>query len=198
MASRSSGRPGNGAYPWAVGRFAASASASTTCWGGPVSGFPRPRSTIGSPSRAAAAVTRARSAPKYCSGSRSSRFGLGLIGRCLGPRTPRRSPCGLRASRASRDQRSVTVDLDQTLVADPEVVRNLVQHDPPHLPAQRLRVLTKMALERAAIDRDLVREHAAVEAPAPRQRDALVEPEQRLAARRLFLDDDLDVRHLLA
>ena len=37
--------------------------------GGPTSGFPRPRSTSGSPS-AAAAATRANKAVKYCSGSR--------------------------------------------------------------------------------------------------------------------------------
>src|SRR6266566_1303729 len=91
---------------------------------------------------------------------------------------------------------SVAIDLDQALVADPEVVGDLVQHDAPHLPAKHLLVLSVEALQRAAVDRDLVRERAGVEAAAPRQRDALVEAEQRLAARRFGLDDDLDVRHL--
>src|SRR4051794_34543110 len=41
-----------------------------------MSGLPRPRSTSGSPSRAAAAATRASSAVKYCSGRRSSLRGV--------------------------------------------------------------------------------------------------------------------------
>src|SRR6478672_3438796 len=54
-----------------------------------MSGLPRPRSTSGSPSRAAAAATRARSAVKYCSGRRSRRPGRArtrgrLRGRALG------------------------------------------------------------------------------------------------------------------
>src|SRR5436190_3194454 len=46
-----------------------------TCGGGGTSGLPRPRSTSGSPPRAAASWTRASSRMKYCSGSRSSRRG---------------------------------------------------------------------------------------------------------------------------
>src|SRR5205823_2121178 len=54
-----------------------------------MSGLPRPRSTSGSPSRAAAAATRARSEVKYCSGRRSRRSGRArtrarLCGRVLG------------------------------------------------------------------------------------------------------------------
>ena len=47
---------------------------------GGVSGFPRPRSTTGSPASRAAAATRASSAAKYCSGRRSSRSGRGRTG----------------------------------------------------------------------------------------------------------------------
>src|SRR5207248_933608 len=54
--------------------------ASTTCAGGPTSGLPRPRSTSGSPSRAAASATRASSPVKYWSGSLSSRLGRGARG----------------------------------------------------------------------------------------------------------------------
>src|SRR5581483_6506553 len=68
-------------------RRAARSSAAATWGGGPTSGLPRPRSTSGSPSRAADAATRASSDMKYCSGSRSSRFGgarRSLRGRPLG------------------------------------------------------------------------------------------------------------------
>ena len=81
IASRNAGNPRNGGYPWALGSFAAAASASITCWGGPTSGFPRPRSTSGSPSSAACSETFARSAVKYCCGSRSSRWGGGRMAR---------------------------------------------------------------------------------------------------------------------
>ena len=94
--------------------------------------------------------------------------------------------------------RSVAVDLDQPLVADAEVVGDLVQHDVPDLPGQQLGIVPVEALERAAVDRDLVRERArVVDAPA-RERDALVEAEQRLPRRRLVFDGDLDVGDLRA
>src|SRR5207253_2072336 len=48
----------------------------------------------------------------------------------------------------------VPVDLDQPLVADPEMVCDLVQHDSPHLAAERLRVGPVEALERPAVDGD--------------------------------------------
>src|SRR6266508_4169501 len=78
------------------------------------------------------------------------------------------------------------------------MVRDLVHDDAPDLAAEPVRVAAVESLERAAVDADLVGEDAAVPAPAPRERDALVEAEQRLARRRLLLDDDLDVRHRLA
>jgi hypothetical protein len=78
------------------------------------------------------------------------------------------------------------------------VVRDLVQHDVSDVAAQQLGIVSVEALERAAVDRDLVGQRAGVVDPAPRQRDALVEPEQRLPRRRLVLDDDLDVGDLFA
>src|SRR3954451_13536154 len=97
----------------------------------------------------------------------------------------------LPALRTRRLYRSVAVDFHQPLVADPEVVRDLVQHDPPHLAPQDLRVTAGEPLERTAVDRDLVGERAGVVGAAPRQRHALVEPEQRPSGRRLVLDYQL-------
>jgi hypothetical protein len=68
-----------------------------------------------------------------------------------------------------------------------------VKHDAPDLPAQTLAVGALEALERPAVDRDLVRQDAGVPASALRQWDALVETEQRLAGRWLCLDDDRDI-----
>src|SRR5713226_2963490 len=93
---------------------------------------------------------------------------------------------------------SVAVDLDQTLVADAEVVRDLVQHDMPDLPAEQLSVVSVETFERAAVDRDLVRERAAVVAAPAGKRHTLVEAEQRLPRRRLVFDHDLDVRDPVA
>src|SRR5204863_3611538 len=47
-------------------------------------GLPRPRSTSGSPARAAAAATRASKAVKYCSGRRRILSGASRTGRCYG------------------------------------------------------------------------------------------------------------------
>src|SRR5947209_8726172 len=47
---------------------------------------------------------------------------------------------------------SVTVEFDQALVADPEVVGDFMQENPSHLPAQALRVLPVETHEGAAID----------------------------------------------
>src|SRR5262249_43522969 len=85
---------------------------------------------------------------------------------------------------------------DRGPAADAEVVGLLGRAGPPHLLAQRLVIGAVETLERAAVDRDLVRQRAGVEAASPCQRDALVEPQQRLTVRRLLLDDDLHVRHL--
>jgi len=96
------------------------------------------------------------------------------------------------------DRRSVAVDLDQSFVADPEVVRELVQDDPAYLAPQPFGIEAAETQERPAVDRDLVRQHRAVLAAAPRERDALIEAEQRPARGRLVLDDDLDVGDLPA
>ena len=52
---------------------------------------------------------------------------------------------------------SVAVELDEALVADPEVVGDLVQDDAFHLALEPRRVAAVEPLERAAEDRDLVR-----------------------------------------
>ena len=51
----------------------------------------------------------------------------------------------------------VATHLFEALVTDPEMVGNLVDHHVPDLAAQRLRIGAVEALERAAVDRDLVR-----------------------------------------
>jgi hypothetical protein len=51
----------------------------------------------------------------------------------------------------------VATHLFEALVADPEMVGNLVEYDVPDLAAKRLRIGTVEALERASVDRDLVR-----------------------------------------
>src|SRR5438132_12573967 len=99
---------------------------------------------------------------------------------------------------ASRLDFSVTVDLDQALVADPEMMGDLVQDDAPDLPLEPTAVVPVEALERAAVDRNLVRQRARVAAAAPRQRNPLVEAEERLPRRRLVRDDDGHVRHAAA
>src|SRR6266540_6646049 len=87
----------------------------------------------------------------------------------------------------------VASHLFEALVADPEVVSNLVEHDSPDLAAQTLAIGAVEALERSAVDRDLVRQDAGVPASPSCPRNALIEPEQRLAGRRLSFDDDRDV-----
>src|SRR2546430_2360808 len=88
---------------------------------------------------------------------------------------------------------SVAPHLLETLVADAKVVSDLVKHDSPDLAAQTLPIGAVETLQRAAVDRDLVRQDAGIPASASRQRDALIEPEQRLARRRFSLDDDRDI-----
>src|SRR5437867_13257648 len=94
-----------------------------------------------------------------------------------------------------RQTHLVAIELDEALVADAEVVRDLVQHHAPDLTAQALAVVAVVPLERAAVDRDLVRRDSRVAARPAGEGNALVEAEQRLPVRRLVLDDDLDVRH---
>ena len=83
---------------------------------------------------------------------------------------------------------SVTVDFDQALVADPEVVGDLVQDDPAHLPAKPFRVVCVEPHEWAVEDRDLVRQHPAVIAAASGEGYALIEAEQSLTGRWFVLD----------
>src|SRR5438876_8666580 len=59
----------------------------------------------------------------------------------------------LKALRTTRSRGLVAVDLDQTVVADSEVVRDLVQHHSLHLPAKDVLVSSVEALQRAAVDR---------------------------------------------
>src|SRR6185312_2968259 len=80
---------------------------------------------------------------------------------------------------------SVAVDVDQALIADPEVVRHLVEDDPPDLFLQSPSVVSVEASEWAAVDAERVRQPTAVVATPSRQRPALIEPEQRLPAGRL-------------
>src|SRR3954447_2528886 len=98
---------------------------------------------------------------------------------------------------------SVAVDLDQPLVADPEVMCDLVPHDVAHLGGEHFRIRAVMPNERAAIDGHLVGKRCVVERRAvtgasPRQRYALVEPEVARTRRRLVFNRDLDVRDLLS
>src|SRR3954453_11699035 len=68
----------------------------------------------------------------------------------LRPTLPRSS-----GRKAHRDL--VAAHLLETLVADAKMVGDLVKHDVSDLAAQSLRIGTVEALERAAVDRDLVR-----------------------------------------
>ena len=88
----------------------------------------------------------------------------------------------------------VAVDLDEPLVADAEVVCDLVQNNVPDLPTEQFGVMSEEAFERTTVDRDLVRERPAVVAAPLRERHAPVEPEQSLSWRRLVFNQDLDVR----
>jgi hypothetical protein len=76
---------------------------------------------------------------------------------------------------------SVAVDLEQALVADPEVMGDLVEDNPSYLAAKALRVVSVETQQRSAVDGDLVRQHPAVMAAAPRQRHTLIETEQSVA-----------------
>src|SRR6266508_6152343 len=76
------------------------------------------------------------------------------------------SRCVRRAGPQRPGASSITIDFDQALVTDAEVVGYFMEDNPPHLPAKALRVLPVETHERAAIDRDLVRQHFAVVAVA--------------------------------
>src|SRR5205085_6577315 len=118
--------------------------------------------------------------------------------RCSRRRTRRPTRGRSWARTRSRSTASVPIHRPEPLVADPEVVGDLVQDDASDLLDEALRIGAIVALQRAAVDGDLVREHGSVRAAAPRQRDALVETEKRLAGRRLVLDDDRHAPHVIA
>src|ERR1700704_812884 len=92
----------------------------------------------------------------------------------------------------------VAADLDQPLVADAEVMCDLVQHDVPDLAPQHLRVPSIKPFQRTAVDRDLVRHRTGVAAPPPRERHALIQAKKRLTIWRLGLQHDLDVGDTVA
>jgi hypothetical protein len=103
---------------------------------------------------------------------------------------------GVPATRPSAPtRRLVPIDFDQAIVADAEMVRDLVQDDSPDLTAQATGIGTVETLEWAPVDRDLVGCHPGVGGTALGQRQTLVEPEQRHAGRRLLLERDRHVRH---
>jgi hypothetical protein len=60
----------------------------------------------------------------------------------------------------------------EALVADAEVVRDLVEHHMPNLTAQTLRIAAVEAFERSAVDRELVRQDSRVVTSPSRQRNA--------------------------
>src|ERR1700730_8596214 len=87
------------------------------------------------------------------------------------------------------------MELDQPRVTDPEVMRDLVEHDVSNLAAQTIGVAGSESRDRPAEDADLVGKHSAVRAAPSRQRYTAVQAEQRPPAGRLVLDDDLNVAH---
>jgi hypothetical protein len=91
------------------------------------------------------------------------------------------------------DRASVAVDLDQALVADPEVVGDLVQHYVADLSPEKVRIGAGEPFDRPAVDADLVRKGSGIAVSSSGQRDAVVPTEQRLSWWRFVLDDDLDV-----
>ena len=70
-------------------------------------------------------------------------------------------PAATAASGFCRAFTSVAVELDQPLVADPEVVRDLVEDDAADLAAEALRIVAVEPFERPAVDRDPVGRHDA-------------------------------------
>jgi hypothetical protein len=64
---------------------------------------------------------------------------------------------GKRITRYGGQLHLVAIDLHQPRVADPEVVRDLVEDDAPHRGPQTLGIAARDPLERQAVDGDLVR-----------------------------------------
>jgi uncharacterized membrane protein len=73
------------------------------------------------------------------------------------------------------------------------MVSDFVEDDAPDLTAQTCPVGAVKSFERSAVDRDLVRQDAAVSASPSRERNALIEPEQRLSCWWLHFDDNRDI-----
>src|ERR1700761_1802920 len=74
---------------------------------------------------------------------------------------------------ATRDRahcQSVAMELDQSRVTDPEVMRDLVEHDVSNLAAYTIGVAGSESRDRPAEDADLVGKHSAVRAAPSRQR----------------------------
>src|ERR1700726_3353535 len=90
---------------------------------------------------------------------------------------------------------SVAIELDQPLVADPEVMGDLVEHDVSDLAAQTIGVAGSKSRDRPAEDADLVGKHSAVRAAPSRQRYTAVQAEQRPPIGRFVLDEDRNVAH---
>ena len=89
----------------------------------------------------------------------------------------RADPAANLAEVAARHQYLIAVELDEPLVADAEVMRDLGQHHALDLALQALGILAVETFERAAVDRDLVRRNAAVIAASARQRHTLIQTE---------------------
>src|ERR1700761_2220811 len=87
------------------------------------------------------------------------------------------------------------MELDQSRVTDPEVMRDLVEHDVSNLAAYTNGVAGSESRDRPAEDADLVGKHSAVRAAPSRQRYTAVQAEQRPPVGRLVFDDDLNVAH---
>src|SRR5262245_13566511 len=172
IASRKAGKPRNGGYPCAACSFARAASSSITCCGGPTSGFPRPRSTSGSPSIAACRETSASSAVKYCCGRRSTRSGGGRI--CLeGVDTAE----GFEDGHGPRPRRGGSVGVAQRLQGASEV----------ELEAGRVVVEAEGALPLGCIAQPL---DCLVRAPLHQRKQALTRDQRQLELPGLGLERD--------
>ncbi len=92
----------------------------------------------------------------------------------------RARPISVSCCPGRRGSTSIAVELDQALVADPEVVSELVQDDTPDLDLESVTVRTGEPLDWAAVDADLVGKHPGVDAAPAGEGYAPVQPEQPL------------------
>ncbi len=101
-------------------------------------------------------------------------------------------------SSARRIQRSSSVGIEfpQPVIADPEVVRDLVSHGAGHLCADAILIVSGDRHDRGSVERDRVGQDVAVPMTALRERDPVIQAQEvPLIRRREILDEDLDVRH---